>query len=98
MSNPFDDVKNALAGLGIDPLIAGFILGSALLVFFVIVIPWVIDPHSKDKSGNTLFIAAIIGTGIATGVGWFPIWFVFVILVGLLWMILDPMGSKVKSG
>jgi hypothetical protein len=95
--NPFSDLQTALGGLvGND--IAGFILGAVLVVFFIIVIPWAADPKGKDHSGNTLFIAVIVGMVISTLVGWFPVWVAFVIIVGLAWVIMDPMGTKTKAG
>ena len=99
MSDPFSDLSAALAPfVGGSTVIAGFILGSVIVVVLIVILPWMIDPKGKDKSGNNLFISAILGSGIATGVGWYPIWFIFFVIVGLLWLYIDPMGSKPKAG
>lgn len=97
MSDPFTDLKNALAPFVGSVDIAGFILGAVIVVFFIVILPWVIDPKNHDRSGMTLFVSAMVGMVISTLIGWFPVWVPFVVMFALLWVILDPMGTKGKS-
>ncbi len=92
MSNPFTDLQQALANLGIDYAIAGIMLGAVLTVALLIMLMWILAP--KGKGDSTIFmISAGIGIIISTAVGWFPLWIVVFIAFILVFILIDPLGS-----
>jgi len=100
MSNPFEDIENALAGAtGFDAEISGIILGIALTITIVIALMWIIGGSSSRAGGQSgmFLIVALFGTGISALVGWFPLWIpVFlVILLVIAWSgVFEGSGSR----
>jgi hypothetical protein len=91
MSDPFSDLATAVAGaLGTDTTVAGFILGSVVVVALVIALQWAIA-GKPGKGGDTIFlISAGIGVVISTLVGWYPIWAPIFIVVIVVFIMVGP--------
>lgn len=98
MSDPFTDLKNALANAsGMDLTLAGYVLGIITTVGLTIMMVWIFDPKGKGSSQNTLVLSAAIGMIVCTLVGWFPIW--VVVFLGLIaaFIVFNPFAKGSDS-
>src|SRR5436190_2189340 len=101
MSNPFTDLQQAFANIGIDYALAGLILASIFTVVLMIILIVVLDPKAKGRSSDTMVIGLGVGLAISYGVGWLQtaVGTAMLIFIGifLAYIVMDPLGSRSHS-
>lgn len=86
--------------VGNSLIAAGAILGIVTTVVIMLCMELLLATTKTGHTGglDTWIFSGLIGFVFAIIMGWIPIWVPFVLLVLIVWMILDPMGSKKNAG
>jgi hypothetical protein len=99
--NPFTDLQQAFANLGLDYALAGIILASIFTFCLMIILIIILDPKAKGRSDTTMMISVGIGLAISYGVGWLQttVGTAMLIFIGifLAYIVIDPLGNKHHS-
>lgn len=92
----FDDIANALAPFVGGTAIAGAILAFSLTITIFVCVELIMSQtrHSGGNQFDNFLISMIIGLSFSTLWGWLPVWVVFVIVVTVAWVVIDPFGGK----
>lgn len=107
MSNPFQMVADAIAflfgipsqtcdinvGCGVQGWVAGTLFALIISIILTIAI------GSKRGSSIDVFLISMVISGfIASGFGWFPLWFPIAVIITFLFFTVDPLGIRKSHG
>jgi hypothetical protein len=94
----FDGLANDLAHYVGGLAVAQALLGIVLMVLIVVIIELLIGgKEGFGESGARIMMAWVCGFVFVVIIGYYPVWVPFLAGLVLLWLVLDPTGSRVAA-